>query len=106
MAYAFSQDMPGGTKDFYRKLSDGIGDEMPKGLIVHLAFETQSGTRLVDLWETEADFNAFRVQRLGPAMEELLQTVGITRESLGEPHWQELQPIEIFGKDISKRAFP
>ncbi len=102
MSYAFSQDMPSG-KDMYTKLSDEIGDEVPKGLIVHLAFETKTGMRIVDLWESEEDFDRFGAERMHPAMDKVLQAAGLTRESLGEPQWEDLKPVEVFGASIKKR---
>ncbi len=104
MAYAFTQDLPG-NKDMYTKLSDRIGDEVPKGLIVHLAFEIADGMRIVDLWESEADFDHFQAERLGPAMDKVLQEAGVSRESLGQPQEQELKPVEIFGTNIQKKRF-
>jgi hypothetical protein len=103
MPYAFIQDMP--SKDMYKKVSEGIGDRVPEGLIVHLAFETQTGTRLVDLWESEDHFDRFRSERLRPAFEKALQEAGMSRESIGTPQEQEVKPIEIFGKGIAKRQF-
>ncbi len=104
MAYAFSQDMPTG-KDMYTGLSDLIGDEATKGLIVHLAFETADGMRIVDLWESEEDFDRFQQARLRPSMDKMLQAAGITRESLGAPQEQDLKPVEIFGNGFLKRRF-
>ncbi len=104
MPYAFSQDMPTG-KDMYTGLSDRIGDEAPKGLIVHLAFETPTGMRVVDVWESEAEFDRFREERLRPAMDQELQKAGITRESLQPPPEEELKPVEILGASIRKRRF-
>lgn len=104
MPYAFSQDLPTG-KDMYDGLSDRIGDEAPKGLIVHLAFETPTGMRVVDVWESEEQFDRFQEERLRPAMDQVLQKAGITRESLQAPQEQELKPVEIFGTSIPKRRF-
>ncbi|MDQ2664177.1 MAG: hypothetical protein M3Y18_09130 [Candidatus Eremiobacteraeota bacterium] len=103
MAYAFTQDMPTG-KDMYTKLSDLIGDESPKGLIVHLAFEIPGGMRIVDVWESEADYDQFAETRLRPAFEKVLQEA-VTRESLGTPQDQDLTPIEIFGAGLQKKRF-
>lgn len=104
MPYAFSQDMPS-SKEMYTGLSDRIGDQIPEGLIVHLAFETSTGTRIVDVWESEEQFDRFRKARLTPAMDDMLREAGITRESLGPPQEETVKPIEIFGKGIAKRRF-
>jgi hypothetical protein len=102
MPYAFSQDMTI-NKDLYTKISDGVGDEVPKGLIVHLAFETSTGMRYVDVWENEADFDRFEEQRLRPVVDKMLQSAGVSRESLGAPQVEDLKIIEIFGENIKKR---
>lgn len=104
MPYAFTQDMPTG-KDMYTRLSDMIGNEAPKGLIVHLAFETPPGMRIVDLWESKEEFERFQQTRLRPSMDKMLQDAGITRESLGAPQEQDLTAVEIFGAAFPKRRF-
>lgn len=104
MPYAFSQDMPA-SKDMYTQISDRVGHEAPKGLIVHLAFETATGMRIVDVWEREEDFDRFQAERLRPAMDKILQDAGVSRESLAPPQEQELKPVEIFGEKIPKRKF-
>ncbi|MDQ6732505.1 MAG: hypothetical protein M3Z35_00070 [Nitrospirota bacterium] len=104
MPYAFSQNMPS-SKDMYDGLSDRIGDGAPKGLIVHLAFETPTGMRVVDVWESEEEFDLFQEKRLRPAMDQILQKAGITRESLHIPQEEELKPVEIFGATFPKRRF-
>lgn len=104
MPYAFSQDLPS-NKDMYTKLSAQVGDEVPKGLIVHLAFEIPAGMRIVDVWESEQDFDRFSEERLHPAAEKMMQQAGISRESMGAPQEQELKPVEIFGANIPKRRF-
>lgn len=104
MAYAFIQEMPA-TKDMYLSISDKIGDEIPKGLIVHLAFETKTGMRIVDLWESEEDFDRFGEQRLHAALEKTMQDAGVTRESMGQPKQEDVTPVEVFGAQIAKQRF-
>jgi hypothetical protein len=104
MPYAFSQDMPV-RKDMYTTLSDQIGDQAPQGLIVHLAFETPTGMRIVDLWESEEDFDRFSEQRLRPVMDKTLQAAGVTRESLGTSDEEDLTPVEVLGTTIPRRKF-
>jgi hypothetical protein len=104
MPYAFTQDMPL-RKDMYTSVSDQLGDDPPQGLIVHLAFETATGMRVVDLWESEEDFDRFTEQRLRPVMDKTLQAAGVTRESLGTSDEEDLKPVEIFGSTIPRRRF-
>jgi hypothetical protein len=102
MAYAFTQDLPI-NKDMYLGITDQIGDEAPKGLIVHLAFETATGMRNIDVWEREEDFDRFAEERLHPIIEKMLQSAGLSREAMGAPEEQELKAVEIFGAGIPKR---
>lgn len=66
MAYAFTQDVPIDAA-FYKRITDGLGDDPPKGLIVHLAVERpEGGLRYFDVWETEEDWDRFAEERLHP----------------------------------------
>ena len=38
LMYAFTQDVPIDA-EFYRRITDGLGDATPHGLLVHLAIE-------------------------------------------------------------------
>ena len=75
MTYAFTQDVPIDAA-FYRRITDGLGDDPPKGLVVHLAVERpEGGLRYVDVWETEADWDRFAEERLHPVVHPLLSGV-------------------------------
>ena len=53
MTYAFTQDVPIDAA-FYKRITDGLGDSPPKGLIVHAAVERpEGGLRYIDIWESE-----------------------------------------------------
>lgn len=52
----------------------------PAGLIVHTGSVTDSGMRVVDVWESEQHFQDFRDQRLGPAVGEVMGADGPTPE--------------------------
>ena len=72
MPYAFTQDVPIDAA-VYRRILDGLGDDPPKGLIVHLAVERpEGGLRYVDVWESEADWDRFAEERLHPVVHPLL----------------------------------
>lgn len=58
-----------------RELTGGRGVTQPsdwpvKGLLVHVAGETESGFRVVDVWESEEAFQRFG-ETLGPIMAKL-----------------------------------
>jgi hypothetical protein len=75
MSFAFTQDLPIDAA-FYKRIFDGLGDELPKGLVSHLVFERpEGGLRFVDIWESEEDCERFTEERLHPVVHELLSEV-------------------------------
>ena len=56
--YAFEQDVSI-TAAVYARIIEGIGADVPHGLMAHLAIEREDGhLDYLDLWETKADCNA------------------------------------------------
>jgi hypothetical protein len=75
MAYAFTQDIPIDAA-FYKRITDGLGDEPPRGLVVHIAIERpEGGLRYIDVWESESDWAHFAEERLHPVVHPLLGEV-------------------------------
>ena len=75
MTFAFTQDVPIDAT-FYRRITDGLGDDLPKGLITHLAIERpEGGLRYIDIWESEEDCNRFTEERLHPVVHHLLSEI-------------------------------
>jgi hypothetical protein len=99
MPYTFSQDVPidVGT---YNRILDGLGDEPPAGLIVHLAIERpEGGLRYMDVWESEEDWDRFAEQRLHPVVHPLLS------EAMGdrvppEPPRNPLPVVHVWGRAV------
>jgi transposase InsO family protein len=53
MPYAFTQDVPIDAS-FYERIVAGLGDELPDGLIIHVAVERrEGGLRYYSVWESE-----------------------------------------------------
>jgi hypothetical protein len=74
MTYAFTQDVPIDA-GLYNQIIDGLGDDAPKGLIVHLAVERpEGGLRYIDVWDTEKDWDDFAEERLHPVVHPLLNS--------------------------------
>ena len=72
MTYAFTQDVPIDAA-FYQRITDGLGDAPPKGLIAHIAAELpDGGLRYFDVWESERDWDRFEGERLHPVVHGLL----------------------------------
>jgi hypothetical protein len=75
MTYAFSQDLPIDTA-FYKRVADGLGEEVPEGLVFHLAVERpEGGLRYIDVWESEEDADRFTEERLHPVVHPLLREI-------------------------------
>ncbi len=75
MTYAFSQDVPIDAA-FYKRITDGLGDEPAKGLVTHIAIERpEGGLRYIDVWESEQDWDRFAEERLHPVVHGLLSEI-------------------------------
>jgi hypothetical protein len=97
MTYAFSQDVPIDAV-FYQRVTDGLGDEPPKGLISHIAMERpEGGLRYIDVWESEQDWDRFAEERLHPVVHGLL--AGIFGDQLPpEPERTPLSVIHVWAQ--------
>jgi len=66
-------ELPGVGQDKYEQVLKELGfdrkDFRPKGFISHAAGEGPNGWTVVDVWKSEADFDAFGRSQLGPAMQ-------------------------------------
>ncbi len=72
MPYAFTQDVPIDAA-FYERIRQGLGDDLPPGLIVHFAVENpDGGLRYYDIWESEEACDRFGEDRLHPVVHALL----------------------------------
>jgi hypothetical protein len=70
MAYAtlmeFDVDL-----DTHIKLTEVVGDEPVKGLILHAGGPSQNGVHSLDVWETKEDSQRFFDDRMVPALQQL-----------------------------------
>ena len=82
MTYAVVADLPGGEWETYEKITAeaGVEDAAPEGLIVHVAGQTDTGTRIIDVWESEDAYNTFVADRLGPAVARVTGAEGGTSQ--------------------------
>jgi hypothetical protein len=55
----------------------GVTENPPDGLLVHLAVESGTGLRVVDVWDSAADFERFQETRIGPALEAMMADRGM-----------------------------
>ena len=61
------------TAEMYARIKDGLGPQIPPGMIAHLVYRTEGGPRYVDVWQAKNDFDAFEHGRLHPVVHPLLQ---------------------------------
>jgi hypothetical protein len=78
MAVAVQMDFDGGTTDQYDQILGKMGltpkGPGPAGSISHFATMTDSGLRVVDVWQTKEQFEKFAQEKIGP----FSQDVGMT----------------------------
>ena len=73
MAVVVRVDWPEVTAEQYEQARQIVNweRENPKGAIFHVASIANGGLRVVDVWETPEDFEAFAMQRLRPVTDQL-----------------------------------
>lgn len=75
MTYAFVQDVPIDSAT-YTKIKDGLGNDLPPGLLVHVAhIRPEGGLRYIDVWESEEACDKFGEERLHPVVHPMLAAV-------------------------------
>jgi hypothetical protein len=72
MAVAVTVDIPGGTEQQYEQvIAMGFPDgKLPEGFLVHLAGPTETGWRVLNVVESQGQFEAFARERLRPALQQ------------------------------------
>lgn len=84
MVVAVQMDFDGATLEQYDEVCQRMGltpvGPGPAGAISHFATLTDSGLRVVDVWETKEQFDTFAQEQIGP----LTQAVGFS----GPPQMQ------------------
>ena len=60
----------------YAQIKELLPEKAP-GLIAHIAMKHNGGLRYVDVWETEAQWESFRVDHVEPAVDKVLAGYGI-----------------------------
>ena len=99
MAISLIMNFEGMKQDKYdgimRELGLKVGSQNPEnwphGIISHQAGSTPSGWSVVDVWETQADFDKFMQSRLSPAFKK----VG----GIGEPR---VTTVQLYNRFVGK----
>jgi hypothetical protein len=75
MAVAFKMEFEGATLEQYDRVMELMGldqgDTSPDGAVFHWAAPTDSGIIVVDVWESDEQFNKFAEQQIGPYTQEV-----------------------------------
>lgn len=67
MPYAWVQDVAADWQTYERVVA-ALGDDVPEGLITHVAGPTDSGFRIIGVWDSREAWERFREVRLRPAV--------------------------------------
>ena len=82
MAVGVVMDFEGGTLDQYDQVVGAMGlspgGPTPPGALFHWVTETDSGVRVTDVWESQAAFEAFAQEQIGPQT----QAVGLPEPTI------------------------
>ena len=93
MSYAFFYDVPGDER-MYEQVKAQIGEEQPKGLVLHLVVKREAGLRHFNVWESRQEWERFQQERVAPAVTEVLATVGVT-EPPPRPEAHEMELVDL-----------
>jgi len=100
MTYTFTQDVPIDAA-MYQRILEGMGDDPPKGLIVHLAVERpEGGLRYFDVWESEEACDRFAEERLHPVVHPLLSQL-FGDNFPPEPARDPLAVVHVWGSAVT-----
>jgi hypothetical protein len=71
----------------------------PNGLIVHTVVDMGGRMTIIDVWESQEDYEKFGTDRLGPAFAAVSQRMGVDLAQAGEPETQILETLSIIHGD-------
>jgi hypothetical protein len=72
MAVVIVNDIEGGTQELYDTVNPKVMPEgkLPDGCQAHIAGPTDTGWRVITVWDSDEQFQQFRNDKLIPAMQE------------------------------------
>ena len=73
MAVVVVNEIEGANQDFYDQVNPKVmpGGQLPEGCQVHIAGPTESGWRVITVWDSDERFQQFRDETLIPTMREV-----------------------------------
>ncbi len=96
MTFAFTQQVPI-NEAVYARIIERLGarNDLPQGLILHVAYNDGGVLRYLDVWESEADFERFSEERLHPVVHGVFAEAG--RPQPPEPERRQIEVVDIWG---------
>jgi hypothetical protein len=72
MAVVVVNEVEGAGQEFYDQVNTKVMPEgkLPDGLKIHVAGPTDNGWRVINVWDSEEQFQQFRDEKLVPALRE------------------------------------
>jgi hypothetical protein len=72
VAVVIVNDIEGGNQELYDNVNPRVmeGGQLPEGCQVHIAGPTDTGWRVITVWDSDEQFQQFRNEKLIPAMQE------------------------------------
>ena len=98
MPIVLYQKMP---PDTTLEMIEAVSNEMdvhnlpPNGLIVHTVVNLDGRITIIDVWESQDDFDKFADSRLGPAFAAVSERMGIDMSQGPEPETKILEVLSI-----------
>jgi hypothetical protein len=81
MTVVLTQDIPVPREDLEAvSQAMGVRENPPDGLIVHVMTETAQGVHVVDIWDSQEQFQKFLDERLMPTMQKVLSERGVAMD--------------------------
>lgn len=91
--YACEYEVPAGAQ-MYQAVKAEMGEEPAKGLIAQLVVESGAGLRHTMVFESAADWEGFRDERIAPAVAHVLAANGISPAPPRPPE-RELTVVDV-----------
>ncbi len=95
MPWALIQTASQATWDDYQRVSQEVGDEIPEGLILHVAGPYDGHWRSVSVWESELAYTRFRDERVVPAVQ---RTLSADLAGAGPPPSESFEVQHMLGR--------
>jgi hypothetical protein len=95
-----TQEFRGVTREDAEEVGNRLRDRgiQPPGLIAHVLTEIPGGIRATDIWESEADFQAFAKEQLMPMAGAFAEERGISMDGFSDPVFAEAYDVEVPGR--------